>query len=69
MTLAASFVLGYIDFGNIMLLIFSMLITIVLLLGNILTMIEDDTKVKFKDNKTSHLSIAVLSNRVYYRMI
>src|SRR5690625_5918792 len=33
MTLAVSFVLGYIDFGNIMLLIFSILITFVLLLG------------------------------------
>jgi len=40
MTLAVSFVLGYIDFGNIMLLIFSMLIIFVLLLANILTMIE-----------------------------
>src|SRR5690625_34670 len=52
MALAVSFVLGYIDFGNIMLLLFSMLITFVLLLANILTMIEGNTKVKFKDNNT-----------------
>src|SRR5690625_354906 len=55
LALAVLSYLMFVDLRNVIALLLLVFLIFVLLLANILTLLKGNTKVKFKDNKTSHL--------------